>query len=55
MQRIPDGEVSPYLTEVLEPGDPVELRGPIGCWFVWRARVGPPRCCWWPAAAASSR
>jgi ferredoxin-NADP reductase len=36
VQRIPDGEVSPYLTEVLVPGDPLELRGPIGGWFVWR-------------------
>ena len=33
--RIADGEVSPYLTEALEPGDPLELRGPIGGWFVW--------------------
>jgi len=36
VQRIADGEVSPYLTEVLAPGDPLELRGPIGGWFVWR-------------------
>jgi len=35
VQRIDDGEVSPYLTEALEPGDPLELRGPIGGWFVW--------------------
>jgi ferredoxin-NADP reductase len=35
VQRIADGEVSPYLTEVFEPGDPLELRGPIGGWFVW--------------------
>jgi ferredoxin-NADP reductase len=35
VQRIADGEVSPYLTEILAPGDPVELRGPIGGWFVW--------------------
>jgi ferredoxin-NADP reductase len=35
VQRIGDGEVSPYLTGVLAPGDPVELRGPIGGWFVW--------------------
>jgi len=35
VQRIADGEVSPYLTETLEPGDPLELRGPIGGWFVW--------------------
>jgi ferredoxin-NADP reductase len=36
VQRVPDGEVSPYLTEVLQPGDQVELRGPVGGWFVWR-------------------
>jgi ferredoxin-NADP reductase len=44
VQRIADGEVSPYLTEVLEPGDPLELRGPVGGWFVWRptARPGAP-------------
>jgi ferredoxin-NADP reductase len=35
VQRIADGEVSPYLTEIMEPGDPLELRGPIGYWFVW--------------------
>jgi ferredoxin-NADP reductase len=36
VQRIADGEVSPYLTDVLQPGDRVEVRGPIGGWFVWR-------------------
>ncbi|HEV7650864.1 MAG TPA: ferredoxin reductase [Actinophytocola sp.] len=36
VQRVDDGEVSPYLTDVLEAGDPVELRGPVGGWFVWR-------------------
>jgi ferredoxin-NADP reductase len=36
VQRISDGEVSPYLTEVFTAGDPVELRGPVGGWFVWR-------------------
>jgi ferredoxin-NADP reductase len=36
VQRIPDGEVSPYLTDVAAVGDPVELRGPVGGWFVWR-------------------
>lgn len=35
-RRIDDGEVSPYLTQILEPGDKLELRGPIGGWFVWR-------------------
>lgn len=36
VQRVPDGEVSPYLGEVFAPGDPVEIRGPVGGWFVWR-------------------
>jgi ferredoxin-NADP reductase len=35
--RIDDGEVSPYLTTVLESGDQFELRGPIGGYFVWDA------------------
>jgi ferredoxin-NADP reductase len=35
VQRLEDGEVSPYLTDGLRPGYPLELRGPIGGWFVW--------------------
>ncbi len=35
VQRVADGEVSPYLTEVLATGDLVEIRGPVGGWFVW--------------------
>src|ERR1700756_155549 len=35
VQRIDDGEVSPYLVG-LSAGDEIELRGPIGGWFVWR-------------------
>ena len=35
VERIDDGEVSPYLTTVLEAGDQLELRGPIGGYFVW--------------------
>jgi ferredoxin-NADP reductase len=42
IQRIADGEVSPYLADVLAPGQPVELRGPIGGWFVWRPRDTEP-------------
>jgi ferredoxin-NADP reductase len=34
--RLPDGEVSPYLTQEVAVGDRLELRGPIGGWFVWR-------------------
>lgn len=36
VQRLEDGEVSPFLTDVYEVGQPVEVRGPIGGWFVWR-------------------
>lgn len=36
VERLPDGEVSPYLTQELQVGDVLELRGPIGGWFVWR-------------------
>jgi ferredoxin-NADP reductase len=42
VQRLADGEVSPYLADVLEPGDPLELRGPIGGWFVWNPTSGGP-------------
>jgi ferredoxin-NADP reductase len=41
VQRLADGEVSPYLTETLAVGYPLELRGPIGGWFVWDP-AGPP-------------
>jgi ferredoxin-NADP reductase len=36
VQRVDDGEVSPYLVDDLVPGDQVELRGPVGGWFTWR-------------------
>jgi ferredoxin-NADP reductase len=36
VERLPNGEVSPYLTKELMVGDDLELRGPIGGWFVWR-------------------
>jgi ferredoxin-NADP reductase len=42
VQRVPGGEVSPYLADVLSPGDPVELRGPVGGWFVWRPTATEP-------------
>jgi ferredoxin-NADP reductase len=41
IERIEDGEVSPYLTDVLRVGDKVELRGPIGGYFVWQAGEAP--------------
>ena len=42
VERIDDGEVSPYLTEDLVVGDKLELRGPIGGYFVWEAQMGGP-------------
>jgi ferredoxin-NADP reductase len=36
VDRLADGEVSPYLTDELMVGDQVEVRGPIGLYFVWR-------------------
>jgi ferredoxin-NADP reductase len=42
VERLDDGEVSPYLTEVLEEGDELELRGPIGGYFVWRPSDAEP-------------
>jgi ferredoxin-NADP reductase len=42
VERLVDGEVSPYLTDVLEPQDDLELRGPIGGYFVWREALGGP-------------
>ncbi len=36
VEEVEDGEVSPFLVEVLRVGDPIELRGPVGGWFVWR-------------------
>jgi ferredoxin-NADP reductase len=42
VERLDDGEVSPYLTDVLRVGDKLELRGPIGGYFVWEAVMGGP-------------
>jgi ferredoxin-NADP reductase len=42
VDRLEGGEVSPYLTDVLEPGDKLELRGPIGGYFVWDASLSGP-------------
>ncbi len=42
VERLEDGEVSPYLDDVLRVGDQVELRGPIGGYFVWDARLRGP-------------
>jgi ferredoxin-NADP reductase len=37
IEHLDDGEVSGFLAEVVEPGDELEVRGPIGGWFVWTA------------------
>jgi ferredoxin-NADP reductase len=42
VEEVEDGEVSPFLVEVLKIGDPIELRGPVGGWFVWRAADSVP-------------
>ena len=42
VERLDDGEVSPYLVDELRPGDELELRGPIGGYFVWEASTGGP-------------
>src|SRR5215475_2728928 len=42
VERLPNGEVSPYLTQEVPVGDRLELRGPIGGWFVWRTAQTEP-------------
>jgi len=42
VERIDDGEVSPYLTDELREGDELELRGPVGGHFTWRVEQGGP-------------
>jgi len=42
VERLDDGEVSPYLTGELRPGDGLELRGPVGGYFVWEPGDGGP-------------
>jgi ferredoxin-NADP reductase len=42
VERIDDGEVSPYLADELRPGDQLELRGPVGGHFTWRVEDGGP-------------
>jgi ferredoxin-NADP reductase len=42
VERLDDGEVSPYLTDVLRSGDLLELRGPVGGYFVWPAGTDGP-------------
>ncbi len=42
VETLPDGEVSPYLTGELRAGDELEVRGPVGGWFVWDTSLGGP-------------
>ena len=42
IERIPDGEVSPYFHDLVVVGDEVEVRGPIGGYFVWEPALGGP-------------
>jgi ferredoxin-NADP reductase len=42
VQRVVDGEVSPYLVDELLPTDELEVRGPIGGWFTWHAAETVP-------------
>jgi ferredoxin-NADP reductase len=42
VERLEDGEVSPYLTDDLRAGDRLELRGPIGGYFTWQVEAGGP-------------
>jgi ferredoxin-NADP reductase len=42
VERMDDGEVSPYLVDVVVPGDQIEIRGPIGGHFVWETSLGGP-------------
>ena len=42
VERLDDGEVSPYLCDILSPGDGLEIRGPIGGYFVWEVATGGP-------------
>ena len=42
VEELEDGEVSPYLVRGVSVGDPLELRGPLGGWFVWRPEQTEP-------------
>ncbi|GAA3754211.1 ferredoxin reductase [Salinactinospora qingdaonensis] len=42
VQRVPDGEVSPYLVDVADIGDRSEVRGPLGGWFIWNTDQTTP-------------
>jgi ferredoxin-NADP reductase len=42
VERLDDGEVSPYLVDDAQVGDQLEIRGPVGGWFVWETSQGGP-------------
>jgi ferredoxin-NADP reductase len=42
MERLDDGEVSPYLVDEVRAGDRLEFRGPVGGYFVWEVSLGGP-------------
>jgi ferredoxin-NADP reductase len=42
IQKVPAGEVSPYLVETVEVGDEFEVRGPVGGWFRWTSALTNP-------------
>ncbi len=42
IEKLPDGEVSPFFDEVVEIGDTIEIRGPIGGHFIWEKPLGGP-------------
>jgi ferredoxin-NADP reductase len=42
VERLPNGEVSPYLTQELAVADQLEIRGPVGGWFVWQPQQTEP-------------
>jgi ferredoxin-NADP reductase len=42
VEELADGEVSPYLVGTIAPGDTLEIRGPVGGWFVWRPALIEP-------------
>ena len=42
VERIDDGEVSPFLVDEVRAGDELEVRGPVGGYFTWRVRDGGP-------------
>ena len=54
VERLDDGEVSPYLVDEAREGDRFEVRGPIGGYFVWEPE-SRRRCCSSPAARESCR